>query len=309
MKFLTSKNQDNNMKLKTIFNKIDGVELKESILDPPQKERATWLIDDEGHFNKEIKRQIYGILRKWRDQINFKFDVEKIECKGSLLSKMYKADSDLDVTVYVTMTPEQIDEVWSLLPQGNKIILNGEETQHPIDFFLVPADHEMPLDNVDALYDVGNNKWIKEPVDYKNEIPLNYVIAVSNFFINGCSIALTNYENDKVIYEFYQSIDPETQEISQDEKDKAINDKLLDLRADLDALRMANHMMTAFRHEAYDENEPSIFKISIETTSDNKHVSMNEQLLKLLEKVGMRQKIKEKISECENLLDTKKEEV
>lgn len=309
MKFLTSKNQDNNMKLKTIFNKIDGVELKESILDPPQKERATWLIDNDGNFNKEIKRQIYGILRKWRDQINFKFDIERIECKGSLLSKMYKADSDLDVTVYVTMTPEQIDEVWSLLPQGNKIILNGEETQHPIDFFLVPADHEMSLDNVDALYDVGNNKWIKEPVDYKNEIPLNYVIAVSNFFINGCSIALTNYENDKVIYEFYQSIDPETQEISQDEKDKAINDKLLDLRADLDALRMANHMMTAFRHEAYDEDKPSIFSISIETTSDNKHVSMNEQLLKLLEKVGMRQKIKEKISECENLLDTKKEEV
>lgn len=295
------------MKLKTIFDKIEGI--NESILDPPQKERAKWLIDDEGNFNKEVKRQIYGILRKWRDQINFKFDIDKIHAKGSLLSKFYNPKtSDLDLTVYVTMTPEQIEQVSDILPQGNKIILNGNETQHPIDFFLVPADHEAPLENFDALYDVGNNKWIKKPEDYKNEIPLNYLLAVSNFFINGCSIALTNYENDKTILEFYQSLDPETQDVTKDEKDKAINDKLMDLRADLDALRMANHLMTAFRREAYSETDPSIFEISIETVSDNKHVSMNEQLLKLLEKVGMRQKIKEKIAECENLLEIKKEE-
>ena len=65
------------MKLKSIFDRVEGI--NESILDPPQKEKIPlWLVDANDHFNPEIKRQIYGILRKWRDQINFKFDINEI---------------------------------------------------------------------------------------------------------------------------------------------------------------------------------------------------------------------------------------
>lgn len=292
-------------KLSTILKRISGEpeeSINESILDPENKTYATWLIDDNGKINKEIKKQIYGLLRKWRDQVKFKFDIEGIECKGSLLTKRYTETSDLDVTVHVNMTKEQINDVWSILPQGNKIIVDGKETQHPLDFFLVPKDEKTPLDNVDALYDIANEKWIKEPVEYKNDIPLNYLVNVANFFINGCSVALTNYENDRHVYEFYKGIDTTTKEISEDEKQKAITDKKMDLKADLDALKLANHMMSAFRREAY-ADDPSIFGISIETTSDNKHVSLNEQLEKLLEKFGIRQQIKAKIDECEKLLE------
>ena len=68
------------MKLKNIFNKVEGI--NESVIDAPQKERATWLIDEKGKINKEIKKQIYSILRNFKKQINFKFDIDKIEAKG-----------------------------------------------------------------------------------------------------------------------------------------------------------------------------------------------------------------------------------
>ena len=46
--------RETNMKLKNIFNKIEGI--NESILDPPQKEKIPlWLVDKDDHFNPEVK--------------------------------------------------------------------------------------------------------------------------------------------------------------------------------------------------------------------------------------------------------------
>lgn len=293
------------MKLKKIFNKIEGI--NESIIDPPQKEKQPlWLVDENDHFNKEIKNQIYGILRKWRDQINFKFDIEDIILKGSILTPRRTEDSDADVTVHTDMTKEQRDSIIDIVPRGNKIIVDGKETNHPIDFYILSKGEETPEKNLDAIFDIGHDKWIKRPdTNYSLDIPLNYALEVSNFFINGAAIAMSNYDNDKAMYEFYKSLDPETQDIDKEEKEKALVEQRKKLQADCDALNVCQHMLVAFRHEAYeDESQP--FKISIELTNDNPHNTINEVMLKLFEKFGIRQKLKEKSEECAKLLEDEK---
>lgn len=293
------------MKLQKIFNQIEGI--NESILDPPQKEKQPlWLVDENDHFSPEIKKQIYRILRKWRDQINFKFDIDAILLKGSILTPRRTEDSDADITVKTNMTKEQRDSIIEIVPRGNKIIVDGAETQHPLDFYILAKDEETPERNLDAIFDIGNDRWIKKPdVDYKLDIPLNYAVEVSNFFINGATIAVTNYDTDKSIYEFYKGLDPETQDIEKEEKDKALVAQRKKLQADYDALNVCQHMLSAFRHEAYD-NEPQPFKISVELTNDNPHNTMNEVMLKLFEKIGLRQKLKDKSEECGRLLDEDK---
>lgn len=293
------------MKLQKIFNQIEGID--ESILDPPQKEKQPlWLVDENDHFNPEIKKQIYRILRKWRDQINFKFDIDAILLKGSILTPRRTEDSDADITVETSMTKEQRDSIIEIVPRGNKIIVDGAETQHPLDFYILAKDEETPERNLDAIFDVGNDKWIKKPdVDYKLDIPLNYAVEVSNFFINGATIAITNYDTDKSIYEFYKGLDPETQDIEKEEKDKALVAQRKKLQADYDALNVCQHMLSAFRHEAYDD-DPQPFKISVELTNDNPHNTMNEVMLKLFEKIGLRQKLKDKSEECGRLLEDDK---
>lgn len=293
------------MKLQKIFNQIEGID--ESILDPPQKEKQPlWLVDENDHFNPEIKKQIYRILRKWRDQINFKFDIDAILLKGSILTPRRTEDSDADITVETNMTKEQRDSIIEIVPRGNKIIVDGAETQHPLDFYILAKDEETPERNLDAIFDVGNDKWIKKPdVDYKLDIPLNYAVEVSNFFINGATIAITNYDTDKSIYEFYKGLDPETQDIEKEEKDKALVAQRKKLQADYDALNVCQHMLSAFRHEAYDD-DPQPFKISVELTNDNPHNTMNEVMLKLFEKIGLRQKLKDKSEECGRLLEDDK---
>jgi predicted nucleotidyltransferase len=293
------------MKLQKIFNQIEGID--ESILDPPQKEKQPlWLVDENDHFNPEIKKQIYRILRKWRDQINFKFDIDAILLKGSILTPRRTEDSDADITVKTSMTKEQRDSIIEIVPRGNKIIVDGIETQHPLDFYILAKDEETPERNLDAIFDVGNDEWIKKPdVDYKLDIPLNYAVEVSNFFINGATIAITNYDTDKSIYEFYKGLDPETQDIEKEEKDKALVAQRKKLQADYDALNVCQHMLSAFRHEAYDD-DPQPFKISVELTNDNPHNTMNEVMLKLFEKIGLRQKLKDKSEECGRLLEDDK---
>lgn len=293
------------MKLQKIFNQIKGID--ESILDPPQKEKQPlWLVDENDHFNPEIKKQIYRILRKWRDQINFKFDIDAILLKGSILTPRRTEDSDADITVKTSMTKEQRDSIIEIVPRGNKIIVDGIETQHPLDFYILAKDEETPERNLDAIFDVGNDEWIKKPdVDYKLDIPLNYAVEVSNFFINGATIAITNYDTDKSIYEFYKGLDPETQDIEKEEKDKALVAQRKKLQADYDALNVCQHMLSAFRHEAYDD-DPQPFKISVELTNDNPHNTMNEVMLKLFEKIGLRQKLKDKSEECGRLLEDDK---
>lgn len=292
-------------KIRNIFDAAEGKVVNESILDVPQKERATWLIDENGKINKEIKKQIYSILRNFRNQVNFKFDIDKIEAKGSLLGRRYTEDSDIDISVYTDMSKEQRDSIINIVPKGNKIVVDGKETNHPIDIYILSKGEHTPENNLDNIYDVAEEKWIKKTEEYSLDIPLNYALEVSNFFINGAAIAISNYDNDKAMYEFYKSLDPETQDIDKEEKEKALIEQRKKLQADGDALGVCQHMLSAFRHEAYNE-EPQPFKISIELINDNPHNTINEVMLKLFEKFGIRQKLKEKSEECEKLLEDEK---
>lgn len=275
--------------------------LKESILDIPQKEYAKGIIEDD-KLTDEVRRQILSTIKNWKDQINFKFNIKKIEVKGSLLSKRYNDTTDLDVSVYTDMSSDQRDSIIDITPRGLNILVNGKETSHPLDFYILADSENTAEKNVDNLYDVVNNKWIKKTEEYENEIPFDYLVRTCNFFINGCVVALTNYNNDKAQYLYYMSLDPEIQEISQEEKDEALANQKQKLQADLDALKIALHMISSFRKEAYTD-EDHVMNLSIEISSDNPHNTINEQLQKILEKFGIREDLRKAVKDCEKLLE------
>ena len=280
------------------YNKI-----QESILDVPMKEPYEGVIKD-GKMAPECRGQIIETIKLWKKQINFDFNIYKIWAKGSLLTKRYNDTTDLDVGIYTDMNDSQLNLVIPILPKGQNIIVNGEETSHPLDFYVQVKEDVIDLSNFDAVYDVANDEWVKEPENYENEIPLDYLMEVSNFFINGCSIAIRNYENDKVLYQYYDSLDTDTQEITEDEKAQHLAAKKNDLMADLDALRVALRMISSFRTEAYTEGG---MDLQINITSDNPHVTIQEQLAKILEKFGIRQKLRVYVAECSKLLGVKQE--
>lgn len=291
---------DNNGEFSTMSNNIRESygAIKESILDVPMKETYEGVLKD-GKMVPECRNQILQTIKAWKKQINFDFNIYKVWAKGSLLTKRYNDTTDLDVGIYTDMTSDQLDEVIAILPKGQNIIVDGEESTHPLDFYIQVKGDSTDMSNFDAVYDVFNDEWVKEPEDYENEIPLDYVMEVSNFFINGCSIAIRNYENDKILYEYYNALDPNIQEITEDEKAQHLSKKKEDLKADLDALRVALRMISSFRTEAYTDGG---MNLQINITSDNPHVTIQEQLAKILEKFGIRQKLRDYVAECSKLL-------
>lgn len=275
--------------------------LNESIIDVPQKEYYDGVLTSDDKMVPELRKQIIETIYNWKQQIDFDFDVYKILAKGSLLTKRYNDTTDLDITVYTDMTKEQLDQVYNIIPKGNKIIVDGKESSHILDIYILTKGEKTVDTDVDNIYDVAHNKWIKRSEEYDNEVPLSYALEVANFFINGCTISLSNYNNDKIMYEYYMALDPKEQEITQKEKDKAIAEVKNSLRADLDGLRLALHMVSAFRQESYGE-EPNPFRMSIDILSDNPHNSLNEVMVKLIEKFGIREELRAKAEECSKLL-------
>lgn len=275
------------------LKKLLGIKekLEESILDPPSKKRADWLFDESEKVKKDVKKQIYSILRKWKEQINFDFDIDAIKIKGSSIGFQYTAESDIDVSVLTSMSKEQVEEVKDISPSGTKLIIDGEESLHSIDFYFLPKGEDLENKNMDNIYDLGNDTWIKKTAPYSMEIPYSYGIHISSFFLNGIDLAISQYFRDKREFELYKNLNTENQTITVEEKKEAMSRKILDLKADIDQLNMISHLISSFRHEAY-EDEP--FKISITVKDkDNPHQSLNEIVAKILERFGYRDKLKQ----------------
>lgn len=273
------------------FMKLLGI--NESILDPPQEKRADWLFDENDKIKPEVKEQIYSILRKWRKQVNFKFDIDGIKIKGSCLGFQYTAESDIDVSVLTSMSKEQVDSIIEISPSGQKLKIDGEESLHPIDFYFLPKGEDIIEKNMDNIYDLATDKWLKKTDSYSMKIPYSYGLHVATFFINGADLAVSQFIRDKREFEIYKTLDPQVQDVSEEEKKEAMSRKLLDLKADVDQLNMISHLISSFRQEAYDD-EP--FKITLDFKTgkeDNPHQSLNEVVVKILERFGYRQKLRE----------------
>lgn len=280
------------------FKKEAERSLKESIIDIPHKDYCNDVLTSEDRLQPRVRKQIISTVKKWRDQTPFSFKVIGLMAKGSLLTKRYTDTSDLDVSIYTDMSKEQLNEIFDIIPKGNTI--NG--TEHPLDFYVLTKDDVTDTKNLDNIYDVAHDKWVKRTEEYSNELPIDYIMQACNFFINGCVIAINNYENDKILYSYYKDLSSEEHDISDDELKEILSDKKKDLTADLDGLKMAMHMVSSFRHEAYDDRD-NVFNLSIEVISENVHNTVNEQMQKVLEKFGIMDRLKYSIEECKRLLN------
>lgn len=110
-----------------------------------------------------IKAQIAEDLFRFRRVI----PINRVLLIGSILTKNYSKDSDLDVTIEVNK--EDIDQDTGTLgiEQITDILrtINGKlavGTTHPINYYITT---EFDEDNADAIYDLDTDVWIKEPSD------------------------------------------------------------------------------------------------------------------------------------------------
>lgn len=297
------------MDIKDLFSKrqLPVKNISESIIDPPHKERAKFLFEKDGTIKKEVKKHIYSILRKWKKQINFDFEITALHLKGSLLGYQWNHEADLDISVHTTMTKEQISEVEDIIPNGNFIQIDGKDTLHPLDFYLFGKDEEeQDLERYDFLYDLDKDEWIKESDKYSSDLSVNYVLQVGGFFIDGIFIAIGNSEKDMMEYEFYNHITSGDQDFEEEEKRKMLAKKYEVIKADLEQLHLAKFMFLSMRREGYRDGEKVPFKLTFEGDKDNPHMFFGEVFQKAIERMKIREKLEEEIIKVKEFIENNK---
>lgn len=116
-------------------------------------------------LNTGIKKQILADV----DGINKYLTVKDFYMVGSILTKSYAENSDIDINVEVYK--EDVDDVvqlklLSIIKQMNGKLATG--TSHPINYYIQLEDRDD--DNFDGIYDVINEKWVKEPKSFSINI-------------------------------------------------------------------------------------------------------------------------------------------
>ena len=149
---------------------------KESIIDIPRKTYAKAVFDGADTNNPTIKPSVKALIDKQIEMFETEYPVVKVGLIGSILTKRYRADADLDLNVLFDVPKEKREEERvrlskKYLSASSPDSVQGKlipGTQHPINFYFITdmATYNDQEKKADAVFDIEDNKFIKRPEDF-----------------------------------------------------------------------------------------------------------------------------------------------
>jgi len=146
--------------------------IKESIIDIPRRTYAPGVFDRADTDSPTLKQSVINIIKNdIKKHIEPYGDVERVYIIGSILTKTYRNDADVDIDIVIkpnAIGEEEIEKVRKDLVGKFMGQVNGKNipgTQHPINYYIqvdrqISDDH---LKNADGHFDVLNNMFTKVP--------------------------------------------------------------------------------------------------------------------------------------------------
>jgi len=155
---------------------------KESIIDIPRRTYAPSVFDDADTKNPKIKPSVIKMIEDQLAEFEKEYPVLKYTLIGSILTKRWRFDADLDINVLFDVPEDkQEDERVRLskkyLSASNPDNIQGIEipgTEHPVNWYFITDQETYDSQNgkADAVFDIKNQKFIKRPEDYTFDMNL-----------------------------------------------------------------------------------------------------------------------------------------
>ena len=155
---------------------------KEAIIDIPRKIYAPGVFDDADTSNPKIKKSVKTLIDNQIKEFEKEYPVVKIGLVGSILTKRYRNDADLDINVLFDVPKdkredERIRLSKQFLSASNPDNIQGKlipGTKHPINYYLITdmKVYQDQEDKADAVFDIENNKFTKRPEDFTFDVSL-----------------------------------------------------------------------------------------------------------------------------------------
>jgi len=232
-------------------------QLKESIIDIPRKTYAPGVFDEADTNNPKIKD---SVLKQINDQLEaFKeYPILKTSLIGSILTKRYRNDADLDINVLFDVPVEKQEEERTRLSKKYLSASNPDNIQgklipgskHPINYYFITDKETYDNQNkkADAVFDIESNKFIKRPDDFVFDV--NLYIKDFNKKVQELDIVKGELKRDIIDYDELTELSPEDVLDLQDK----INDKLEEIEDSISDIIKIGDGVDADRRAAFDKD-------------------------------------------------------
>ena len=186
----------------------------ESVIDIPQKTYSKLVFDDADTEEPKLKESVRKIILDQIEEFKKKAPVIKFSLIGSILTKQYRDDADLDVNVLFDVPENQRDEKRLEIAKSLRDI-NGKTvpgTNHPINYFVLtdPKLKERNDNLSDGIFDIEKNKFIKKPVPFEFN-PEKYAKDFEDK-VKRLDVVKGELERDIVDYQDLKRLDPDNVE-------------------------------------------------------------------------------------------------
>jgi predicted nucleotidyltransferase len=231
---------------------------KESIIDIPRKTYAPGVFDEADTENPKIKSSVKKLIDDQIKEFESEYPVLKISLIGSILTKRYRNDADLDINVLFDVPEDKKDTERERLSKkylsaSNPDNIQGKEipgTKHPINYYFITDEETYDSQNqkADAVFDIENNKFVKRPEDF--EFDIDMYINDFNKKVQELDVVKGELKRDIIDYEELKDLKP-NDVLNLQEK---IKDKLEEIEDSLEQIVKIGDGVDADRRAAFDKD-------------------------------------------------------
>ena len=155
---------------------------KESIIDIPRISYAPMVFDNANTKNPKIKPSVIKMIEAQLVEFEKEYPVLKYTLIGSILTKRYRDDADLDINVLFDVPEDKREDERLRLSKKFLSVANTDNIQgklipgskHPINYYII-TDKETYEDQnkkADAVFDIKRNIFVKRPEDFTFDMDL-----------------------------------------------------------------------------------------------------------------------------------------
>ena len=237
------------------FKEVDN-EIIESIIDIPRRTYAPGVFDDADTKDPKIKPSVKKLIDEQLKDFEKDYPIIKVSLIGSILTKRYRNDADLDINVLFDVQKEKQEEERvrlskKYLSASNPDNIQGKEipgTKHPINFYFITdkKTYDDQNEKADAVFDIETNKFIKRPEDFIFD-PNLYVKEFERK-VQELDVIKGELKRDIIDYNELQELKPND---ILDLQDK-INEKLNEIESDIEQIIKIGDTIETERRAAFD---------------------------------------------------------
>ena len=231
-------------------------EFNESIIDIPRRTYAPSVFDEADTKDPKIKDSVKKQIEDQLKEFETEYPILKTSLIGSILTKRYRNDADLDINVLFDVPADKQEDERTRLSKKYLSAKNPDNIQgklipgskHPINYYFI-TDKETYEDQnkkADAVFDIDNNKFVKRPEDFVFD-PEIYVKDFEKK-VQELDVIKGELKRDIIDYRELEELSPNDVLNLQDK----INDKLEEIEDSIESIVKVGDGVDADRRAAFD---------------------------------------------------------